>query len=69
MCVRALVGLIRSDVQCKMFGVKTFVHEGHLSLFSALAGRSNTTAGRLEAFWLLDNLSVEKRQAIRRSLG
>ena len=60
------IGLIRSDVQCKIFGVKTFVHEGHLGFFSALTGSSNTTTGRLEAFWLLDNLNVEKRRAIRR---
>jgi hypothetical protein len=61
----SLVGLIRSDVQCKIFGVKTFIHEGHLGLFLCTR-RSNTTAGRLGTFWLLDNLSVEKCRDIRR---
>ena len=37
--IRALVMLIRSDVQFEIFGVVTFGHEGHLGLFLCTNGK------------------------------
>ena len=59
--VCALVGLTMSDMQCKML-VSKFSYTK--AFFSALTGRSNTTAEQPKVFWLLDNLSIEKRRAM-----
>ena len=46
-------------IQCK-FGVKTCLHKGHFT-----SEEVNTSAGRLEVFWLLADLSMEKHRTAR----
>ena len=58
----SLVGLIRSKYSASKLSSTKAIYIG---LFLCTR-RSNTTAGRLGMFWLLDNLSVEKCRDIRR---
>ena len=62
LCVRALVQLFMSHIWCKFLASKFASTITLYDVFSVLARRSNTTAGRLEAFWLLTDSSTEKQK-------
>ena len=54
-----------SHIQCK-FLVSKFAFTK--AVFSALAGMSYTSAGRLEVFWLLADLSMEQYRTTRHQI-
>ena len=52
------------------FGVNIWIHKGstcvymYMYMYVALPRRANTTVGRLEVFWLPNDMNVEKHSSI-----